>query len=63
MRTEGDTQSDEGGDLDPDHVRQGREEEVNDMAKTLLGCSCSVLGKKRRRKEARFQPQGNRSVE
>ena len=28
-------QVDQGGDLDPEQVRQGREEEMNDMVKTL----------------------------
>ena len=35
-RTEGETQKEEaGGDFDRDHVRQGREEEMNCMVKTL----------------------------
>ena len=34
-RTEGETQFEERGDLDPEQVRQGREEEMNHMVETL----------------------------
>ena len=60
MRTEGERQfEDEGDDLDPEHVRQGREEDTKYMVKSMegvfeLGPREGRMGCRRRR--ARSQP-------
>ena len=62
-RTDGERQfEEEGGDLNLERVRQGREEEMKCMVNTL-GCSSLVRGKKRCWKRVRLRPRRNGTID